>query len=114
MPRGRPKKIIDNTNSPEKDIDLSKEKIVIREVIREIEKPRLEGYELYKKLQEVDFPQGGVMGNYMEDPNGTEKVYVPHVQEVLGFFTGNPDKWEGMRDGIIRTYIELNGTDNNQ
>lgn len=89
------------------------EKVVIKEVIKEIEKPRLEGYELYAKLKELNYFQGGAMGFYMENPNGIEKVYVPHPQEVIAFFTGDPEKWEGMRDGIIRTYIELNETDNN-
>lgn len=89
-------------------------KFVSQEVIKEVmvEKPRLEGFELYAKLRDIGFYQGGSMGVYMENPNGVDKVYVPHAQEVIGFFTGDPDKWEAMRDGIIRTYIEIYESNN--
>ena len=102
MPR---KKSVDNTPK-----EIIKEIVVEKEVIRtvEVEKPKLEGYELYAKLRDIGFPQGGI-GAYTENPNGVDKVYIPHPQEVIAFFIGDPDKWEGMRDGIIRTYIEIHG-----
>lgn len=106
----RPKKNVDNTPQViEKIVEIIKEVEVIREV--PVEKPRLEGYDLYTKLKEIGYPQGGAMGTYMQNENGIEYVYIPHVQEVLAFFSGDPEKWEGMRDGVIRTYIELHDTD---
>ncbi len=103
MPRH--KKNVDNTPHIK---EIVKEIIVEKEVIRtvEVEKPQLEGYGLYAALRDIGYPQGG-MGNMMENPNGVDKAYVPHAQEVLAFFSGDPDKWELMRDGIIRTYIEI-------
>ncbi len=81
------------------------------EVIREVEKPRLEGYELYAKLRDIGYYQGGG-GQTMENPNGIDKVYIPTAQEVITYFTGDPEKWDKMRDGIIRAYIEINESDN--
>ncbi len=92
----------------QKVVEVIKE-IIIEKII-EVEKPRLEGYELYAKLRDIGYPQGG-MGNIMENPNGVDKVYVPHANEVMSFFVGDPDKWEAMRDGVIRTYIEINGNE---
>ena len=79
---------------------------VIKEVVVQVPEPRLEGFELYKKLAEKGFYQGG-MGQWMEDVNGTERVYIPHPTEVITYFIGDPDKWDLMRDAIIRAYIEL-------
>lgn len=109
----RPKKVVDNTKTP----TSSQEKIVeIVEIVKEvikyvpqevfIEKPRLEDFELYNRLKEIGYPQGGG-GSYLENPMNIDKVYVPTAQEVIAFFIGDPDKWEHMRDGIIRTYIEV-------
>lgn len=81
-------------------------KEIFVEKIVEIPAPRLEGFELYKALKDKGYPQGG-MGQTMEDPNGIERVYIPHPNEVQAFFIENPDKMEAMRDAIIRAYIEL-------
>lgn len=100
--RGRPRK---------EQPDVQKRVVeVIREVINtvEIEAPKLEGFELYSRLKDTGYFQGGT-GYYMENPNGIDKVYVPTAQEVISFFTGNPEKWDLMRDGIIRAYLEING-----
>jgi len=80
---------------PEKIKEVIIEKEIIKEVIRTVPEPRLEGYF-----------QGG-MGQWMEDPNGTERVYVPHVSEVYGYFIGDPEKWEQLKDHMIRAYLEL-------
>lgn len=104
--RGRPAKVV---ATPEPVIEIQ-EKIVevIKEVIRtvEVEKPRLEDYALYSHLRDTGFPQGG-SGVYMENPTGMDKAYVPTAPEVLSYFAANPEEWEDMRDGIIRTYIEI-------
>ena len=83
-----------------------KEIFIEKEVIRNIPEVRLEGWQLYKSLKDKGYYQGG-MGQWMEDPNGTEKVYIPHVSEVYTYFIGNPAQWELMRDALIRAYIEL-------
>lgn len=81
-------------------------KIEIREIIKEVPEPRLEGFALYKALERKGYFQGG-MGEYMENPNGIDRVYVPHYTELLTNFTGDPDKLNKMRDAIIRAYIEI-------
>lgn len=78
----------------------------IKEVIKFVDRPELEGYELYKALENTGYFQGG-SGYYIENPNGLDKVYVPTAPEVVSFFAGDPDKWELMRDGIIRAYIQI-------
>lgn len=80
--------------------------IEIREVIKEVPEPRLEGFPLYKALKNKGFFQGG-QGYNLEDPNGIEIVYVPHPQEVISYFIGDPPTWDKLRDAIIRAYIEL-------
>ncbi len=66
---------------------------------------QLEGFALYKALQRANFPQGGV-GSYMEDPNSTDRVYVPHPSEVYGMFIGDPQQWEMLRDAICRGWLQ--------
>lgn len=96
---GRPKKL-----SPLQE----QMKEVIKEVIRtvEVQAPKLEGFELYSKLKDTGYYQGG-SGYYMENSNGIDKVYVPQAQEIISFFSGDPEKWDQMRDGIIRAYLEI-------
>lgn len=81
---------------------------IIKEVIKvvEVEKPQLEGFELYSRLRDTGYFPGG-SGQYLDDQYSLDKVYVPTAQEVISFFAGDPDKWDELRDGIIRTYIEI-------
>lgn len=78
----------------------------IKEVIKFVDKPQLEGYELYKSLRDLNFPQGGG-GHWLEDPNGLEKVYVPEVSEVYGQFIMDPAQWEEVRDALCREWIRI-------
>lgn len=100
------------TKFPTKDKTetVIQEKIVevIKEVIPtvEVEKPKLEGYELYAKLRDVGFYQGGV-GTTMENPTGVDKVYVPEVAELYQSFALNPSGWEKVRDALCRVWIEM-------
>lgn len=92
---------------PAKEIELQQQVAQsIIEVIKFVDKPEIEGYELYKALEGTGYFQGG-SGYYLENPNGIDKVYVPTAPEVVSFFAGDPDKWELMRDGIVRSYLEI-------
>lgn len=88
----------------------AKPKVITKEVRVEVlvEKPQLEGYELYAQLRDIGYFQGG-SGFYMEDPNGIDKVYVPTVPELISSLAADPQVWETMRDGVIRAYIEACG-----
>lgn len=79
------------------------EKIV--EKIVEIPAKKTTGFALYKGLKEASFPQGG-MGQWWEDPNGTEKVYVPRPEEIYSQFIGDPEGWEQLRDALARAWME--------
>jgi len=107
--RGRPRKIVDVPERSDGELTMPekiKEVIIEKEIVKTVPEPRLEGWELYKALKDKGFFQGG-MGQWMEDPNGTERVYVPHVSEVYGYFIGDPEKWEQLKDHMIRAYLEL-------
>lgn len=65
----------------------------------------LKGFELYRELKARGFPQGGV-GSFMEDPNGTEKVYVPHPSEIYASFVGDPSQWNALRDAMIQVWLK--------
>jgi hypothetical protein len=105
--RGGPAKSQEEKKVAQEARQIAKEVVeTIKEVIKYVPEPRLEGFALYKALKDKGYYQGG-MGMYMEDMNGTEKVYVPHTSEVYAYFLGDPDKWEALRDAMIRAYIEL-------
>ena len=111
MPRKYTKKdLIEVATQPievqEKIVEIVKEVIKYVPQTVEVEKPRLEGFELYAKLRDINYPQGG-LGVSMENPANIDKAYVPTAQEVISFFAGNPEQWDALRDGIIRTYIEI-------
>lgn len=92
-----------------KDSNTQKQIVeVIKEVLTtiEVERPVLEGFELYAQLRDTGYPQGGV-GQYVENVNGIDKAYIPHPHEIIDHFLGDPELWEKMRDGIIRTYLEV-------
>lgn len=107
--RGRPARTqtITATQSAPTEV-ITQEKIVevLREVVQYVPEPRLEGYELYAALKDKNYHQGG-SGQYMENPNGIDSVYIPTYQELITSFIGNPDVMDKMRDAIIRAYIEL-------
>jgi len=105
--RGRPKKTVEQKQHYEKAAQVQKEIVeVFTEVVKYIPEPRLEGFELYRALEQKGFPQGG-SGQIMEDPNGTTKAYIPTYGEVIAFFMADPEKMEQMRDAVIRAYIEI-------
>ena len=105
--RGRPAKSPEQKLQAQEAREIAREVVeTIREVIKYVPEPRLEGFALYKALKDKGFFQGG-MGAYMEDANGTEQVYVPHATELYTYFLGDPAKWESLRDAMIRAYIEL-------
>ncbi len=105
--RGRPRKSPEEKEQSREARHIQKEVVeTIREITKYVPEPRLEGFELYKALKDKGYFQGG-MGQTIEDPQGTETVYIPHYTELLTYFNGDPDKMERMRDAIIRAYIEL-------
>ena len=89
-------------------VEVIKEVIVEKFVDRIVEIPakKIKGFALYKQLKDNQFPQGG-MGQTYEDPNGTEKVYVPRPEEIYAQFIGNPEHWEELRDALARTWMEF-------
>ncbi|MDE2232920.1 MAG: hypothetical protein KGJ90_02195 [Patescibacteria group bacterium] len=107
--RGRPRKTLEQKEATRTASEAQKEIVeVIKEIIVRVPEPRLEGFELYKTLKDkTRFPQGGSMGQWMEDPNGFEVVYAPSYQEIITFFMADPEKMNQMRDAVIRAYIEL-------
>lgn len=122
--RGRPKKVApeisqeveEQTATPPINQQVPDIQTQVVETIREIfvekvievEKPKLEGYALYKALRAAGFPQGGV-GHYIQDPNSADSVYVPHVSEVYTQFLADPQQWEALRDAICREWIKNQG-----
>ncbi len=100
---GREKKLAESKQGREAQKEIVE---TIREIVKLVPEPRLEGFELYRALKEKGFPQGGG-GENMEDVNGTEIVYIPTYGEVIAFFIADPNKMYQMRDAVIRAYIEL-------
>lgn len=85
-------------------------KEVFIERIKEVPQPRLEGYELYAKLKQLGYFQGGV-GEYMESVSSTDRVYLPHASEIYASFAQNPEGWNVIRDYLARAFIELHETE---
>lgn len=85
-------------------------KEVFIERIKEVPQPRLEGYELYAKLKQLGFFQGGV-GEYMESVSSTDRVYLPHASEIYASFAQDPQGWDVIRDYLARAFIELHETE---
>lgn len=85
-------------------------KEVFIERIKEVPQPRLEGYELYAKLNDLGFYQGGV-GEYMESVSSTDRVYLPHASEIYASFAQDPQGWAVIRDYLARAFIELHETE---
>lgn len=81
-------------------------KEIIIEKIVEVPRHELSDFDLYKALKDAGMPQGGI-GQSMEDPNGTEKVYLPHASEIYSQFAQDPRGWEIIRDYLARAYLEL-------
>lgn len=98
---------LENIEIREIRVEVPVEKVVIKEVIKYVEKPRLEGYELYARLRDMGYYQGGI-GMTMENPNGIDKVYIPEASEIYPSFAIDPDKWNIVRDSLCRVWIELN------
>lgn len=61
-------------------------------------------FELYKRLKDAGFPQGGA-GNWMLNPDNDEKVYIPLPGELYTQFIGDPAHWEKMRDAMAEVWI---------
>lgn len=81
-------------------------KEIFVERIIEVPQKQLEDFELYAKLRDLGFPQGG-MGATMENVNGVDKAYVPEVSEVYQAFILNPDGWGDVRDSLCREWIKI-------
>ena len=68
----------------------------------------LERFELYKKLKDQGFPQGGA-GTWIMNPQKDEKVYIPLVEEIFTQFIADPSDWELMIDAMVNVWIEQHG-----
>lgn len=105
--RGRPRKTPEQREATKEAAQIQKEIVEkIVEIIKYVPEPRLSDWDLYKALKDRNFPQGGV-GHFMESPNSSESVYIPHVSEVYQYFIADPFTWDRMRDAIVRAYLEL-------
>ena len=87
-------------------VEIIKEVLIEKEIVREVEKPPLSDFDLYKALKDKGFFQGGV-GQYMESPLTDEKVYLPHASEIYASFAQDPSGWEIIRDYLARAYLDL-------
>lgn len=65
----------------------------------------MKSFEFYKKLKDAGFPQGGV-GNWQEDINSTEKVYIPTPSEVYAQLALDPEQWNTVRDALCQCFID--------
>lgn len=65
----------------------------------------MERYNLYLSLKKAGFPQGG-SGNYIQDPDSSEKVYVPTSGEIYSMFLADPDGWQSMTDCLAQVWID--------
>ena len=99
--KGRPAKVAD---VQEQIVEVIKE--VLIEKVVEVPKKELMGFDLYKKLKDGRYPQGG-QGDWWENPNGTDRVYVPRPEELYTHFLGDPDAWNKLRDVLARAWLEL-------
>ncbi len=90
-----------------KEVIIEKPIEVIKEIVVErlVEKKELSGFDLYKKLKDAGFPQGGI-GAFEEDLISPEKVYIPHISEVYGQFIADPKDWDKLRDAMCRVWID--------
>lgn len=64
-------------------------------------------YDLYLKLKEAGFPQGG-SGKFLQHPDKDEKVYVPTAPEVFTAYIGDPEDWQKMVDAMAGVWMEKN------
>lgn len=118
MPKGGwPKKdlvdkILDGDIKPDKitiGFEPEIKEIIVEKIVEkiiEVPKKELKGFALYKKLKDLRYPQGG-MGRWVEDPNSTEKVYIPRPEELYTQFIGDPSQWQELQDTLARVWIEL-------
>ena len=85
---------------------FQEELVKVIERIVEVPVPQLSDWDLYKALKDAGFYQGGI-GQFMEDPQGTEVVYLPHASEIYAQFAQNPEGWGVIRDYLARAFLEL-------
>lgn len=108
--RGRPKGFSPKkADVQEQVVEAIREVFIEKIKIIEVPAPELKGFELYLALKNQGFPQGGI-GQFQEDINGTERVYLPHASEIYAQFAQNPDGWDTIRDHLARAYLELKQT----
>lgn len=101
----RPKGVKNKLPNVQKEVvEVIKEIFVTKEIL--VPEKKLEGFELYKALKDAGFFQGGI-GQFMEDINGTEKVYLPHASEIYQSFAQDPQGWDIVRDYLARAFLEL-------
>lgn len=62
-------------------------------------------FKLYKELQKKGFPQGGI-GQFIQDPNTNDKVYVPQPGEIYAQFILDPEGWQKVTDALAGVWIE--------
>ncbi len=70
----------------------------------------MERYNLYKKLKDAGFPQGG-SGSYMVDPNSNESVYIPQPSEIYTQYLADPSSWTEMGDAMATVWLKQHGYD---
>lgn len=61
-------------------------------------------FELYKRLKDAGFPQGGA-GSWMLNPDNDEQVYVPLPGEIYTQFLGDPAEWADMSKAMAEVWI---------
>ncbi len=88
-----------------KVVEVMKEVIVIKEIIKEVPPKVLEGFALWKALKDAQYPQGGG-GNYWEAPDSFEKAYVARPEELYTHFLSDPEGWDLLRDTLARAWLQ--------
>ena len=87
-------------------VEIIKQVIVEKEVVREVEKPQLTDFDLYKALKDSGYIKGG-MGQVMQSPLTDESVYLPLPSELYNQFAQDPSGWDIVRDHLARAWLEL-------
>lgn len=105
--RGRPKGFSPKKKDVQEQlVEVLKEVFIEKIKIIEVPQEQLKGFDLYLALKNQGFPQGGI-GQFQEDINGTEKVYLPHASEIYTQFAQDPVGWDTIRDYLARAYLEI-------
>jgi len=61
-------------------------------------------FETLKQLKAKGFPQGGA-GNFVVDPDTSEKFYNPQPSEIYSHFVGDPSAWGELGEAMAQCWL---------